>query len=141
MPVFTRLSTQESDNLLLARELLEVCTFARIFAFYGELGAGKTTFIKRCCEALGVTDAVTSPTFNLVHEYQANDQIVYHFDFYRIKSETEAYDMGCDEYFASGHHCFIEWPERIPSLLPPDAVAVHMQLAADQQRTIQVTYK
>ncbi|MBP5392587.1 MAG: tRNA (adenosine(37)-N6)-threonylcarbamoyltransferase complex ATPase subunit type 1 TsaE, partial [Bacteroidaceae bacterium] len=96
-----------------------------VFAFYGKMGAGKTTFIKSICEALGVKDVVTSPTFAIVNEYaDAKGQPVYHFDFYRIKNLREAYDMGCEEYFYSGYPCFIEWPELVEELLPEDTVKV-----------------
>ncbi|RMG30982.1 MAG: tRNA (adenosine(37)-N6)-threonylcarbamoyltransferase complex ATPase subunit type 1 TsaE [Bacteroidetes bacterium] len=136
----TFFSRQEADNPDIAREILKTCINHRIFAFYGELGAGKTTLIKAFCEALNMQVVVTSPTFNLVNEYTDEKLTVYHFDFYRIKSEIEAYDMGCDEYFDSGNYCFIEWPERIPSLLPDEAVHIHIESLNDHQRMIQVTY-
>ena len=111
----------------------------RVFAFYGKMGAGKTTFIKAVCEAMGVTDVVTSPTFAIVNEYaDAAGRPVYHFDFYRIKNLREAYDMGCEEYFYSGNPCFIEWPELIDGLLPEDTVSVTIEVLEDETRTITI---
>ena len=97
-----------------------------VFAFYGKMGAGKTTFIKAICEALGVTDVITSPTFAIVNEYRSEEdnELIYHFDFYRIKKLEEVYDMGYEDYFYSGALCFIEWPELVEELLPMDAVKV-----------------
>lgn len=111
----------------------------RCFAFYGKMGAGKTTFVKALCEQLGVEDAVTSPTFAIVNEYEAaNSCPIYHFDFYRIKKLSEAYDIGCDEYFYSGHPCFIEWPELIEELLPEETINVSIEELADGKRKITV---
>jgi len=90
----------------------------RIFLFYGDMGAGKTTLIKSLCSFLGTEDTVTSPTFAIVNEYQRPEDKIYHFDFYRLKDQTEALDMGYEEYFYAGAYCFIEWPEKIPDLLP-----------------------
>ena len=117
---------------------------ATVFAFYGKMGAGKTTFIKAVCEALGVTDVITSPTFAIVNEYRSDEtgdlrsllrastvNLIYHFDFYRIKTVGEVYDMGYEDYFYSGALCFIEWPELIEELLPDDAVRVTIEEAAD----------
>lgn len=96
-----------------------------VFAFYGKMGAGKTTFIKAVCECLGVEDVINSPTFAIVNEYSsASGELIYHFDFYRIKKLEEVYDMGYEDYFYSGALCFIEWPELIEELLPEDAVRV-----------------
>ena len=109
----------------------------RVFAFYGRMGAGKTTFIKAVCEAMGVKDVVASPTFAIVNEYaDAEGQPVYHFDFYRIKNLKEAYDMGCEEYFFSGFPCFIEWPELVEELLPENTVSVIVEVHEDESRTI-----
>ena len=107
-----------------------------VFAFYGKMGAGKTTFIKAICEELGVNDVITSPTFAIVNEYTAQDGPVYHFDFYRIKKLEEVYDMGFEDYFYSGALCLIEWPELIEEVLPEDAVKVSIQEKEDGSRAI-----
>lgn len=109
----------------------------RVFAFYGKMGAGKTTFIKALCTELGVDDVITSPTFAIVNEYTAGDgSPIYHFDFYRIKKLDEVYDMGYEDYFYSGALCFIEWPELIEDVLPGDAVSVRIEEAEDGSRTV-----
>ncbi len=100
------------------------------------MGAGKTTFIKAVCEALGVEDVITSPTFAIVNEYETPSSPVYHFDFYRIKRLEEVYDMGYEDYFYSGALCFIEWPELIEELLPADAVRVTISEQADGTRLV-----
>ena len=109
-----------------------------VFAFYGKMGAGKTTFIKAICEELGVTDIITSPTFAIINEYRSDStgELIYHFDFYRIKKLEEVYDMGYEDYFYSGALCFIEWPELIEDLLPGDAIAVKIEEQADGSRLI-----
>ena len=108
-----------------AREFIQHIGEARVFAFYGKMGAGKTTFVKAICEELGCTDVITSPTFAIVNEYtSSNNTPIYHFDFYRIKKLDEVYDMGYEEYFYSGALCLIEWPELIEEILPDDAIRV-----------------
>ena len=120
-----------------AREFVNYIGDRRVFAFYGSMGAGKTTFIKAICEELGVEDVVTSPTFAIVNEYGLPDgDCIYHFDFYRIKKLEEVYDMGFEDYFYSGALCFIEWPELIEEVLPEDAVKVNITENADGSRTI-----
>lgn len=110
-----------------------------VFAFYGKMGAGKTTFIKAVCKALGVDDVVTSPTFAIVNEYRTDTaELIYHFDFYRIKKLEEVYDMGYEDYFDSGALCFIEWPELIEELLPADVVKVKIDVEPDDSRLITV---
>jgi len=107
-----------------------------VFAFYGKMGAGKTTFIKAICEELGVDDVITSPTFAIVNEYTAQDGPVYHFDFYRIKKIEEVYDMGFEDYFYSGALCLIEWPELIEEVLPEDALKVTIEEKEDGSRAV-----
>jgi len=110
----------------------------RIFAFYGEMGAGKTTFIKALCEEMQVLDYVTSPTFALINEYKTkDDNTIFHFDFYRIKSINEAFDFGYEDYFYSGDYCFIEWPELIEPLLPSIAVKVSIKEIENGKRIIE----
>ena len=120
-----------------ARKFVDEMGENRVFAFYGKMGAGKTTFIKAICEAMGVKDVVASPTFAIVNEYaDAEGQPVYHFDFYRIKNLREAYDIGCEEYFYSGYPCFIEWPEMVEELLPEDVVNVRIEVSENEERTV-----
>jgi tRNA threonylcarbamoyladenosine biosynthesis protein TsaE len=108
-----------------------------VYAFYGEMGAGKTTFIKAICEELCVTDVITSPTFAIVNEYtDGNGAPIYHFDFYRIKKLEEVYDMGYEDYFYSDSLCLIEWPELIEELLPDDVTKVHIIEQSDGSRKI-----
>ena len=110
---------------------------SKVFAFYGKMGAGKTTFIKALCEELGVEDVITSPTFALVNEYTSGSgDPIYHFDFYRIKKIDEVYDMGYEDYFYGGNLCFLEWPELIEDLLPEDVIKVHIVTEEDGSRTI-----
>ncbi|MDD2304310.1 MAG: tRNA (adenosine(37)-N6)-threonylcarbamoyltransferase complex ATPase subunit type 1 TsaE [Prolixibacteraceae bacterium] len=111
-----------------ARLLLNNFPNDRIFAFYGAMGAGKTTFIKAICHELGSNDYVTSPTFALINEYSTTEgSVVYHFDFYRIKKLEEAFDLGYEDYIYSGNYCFIEWPEMIEQLLPEGIVEVRIK--------------
>jgi tRNA threonylcarbamoyladenosine biosynthesis protein TsaE len=119
-----------------ASEIISFSGDSRIFLFYGEMGSGKTTLIKSLCEHLGVTEPVTSPTFSIVNEYEGRDSRIFHFDFYRLKNETEALDMGYEEYFYSGAYCFIEWPEKIPSLLPGHYARVKIEVKGEYSRQI-----
>ncbi len=122
-----------------AAEFLRELGDKRIVAFYGSMGAGKTTFIKAICDVLGVTDTVNSPTFAIVNEYlAANGESVYHFDFYRIKKIEEAYDFGYEDYFYSGNLCLIEWPELIEELLPEDTVRVKIEEIEGGERELTV---
>ena len=111
-----------------------------VFAFYGKMGAGKTTFIKAICEELGVTDVINSPTFAIVNEYRSDEtgELIYHFDFYRIKKLDEVYDMGYEDYFYSGALCFIEWPELVEEVLPGDAVKVTIEEVEDETRSVRL---
>lgn len=123
----------------LATQIINDYSDKRVFAFYAPMGAGKTTFIKKLCEALGVTDSISSPTFSIVNEYRtANGKKIFHFDFYRIKSVSEAYDMGYEDYFYSDVFCFIEWPEKILELLPEDYVKVSISIGENEQRIFTV---
>lgn len=122
-----------------ARQFVRQMGDARVFAFYGRMGAGKTTFIKAVCRELGVEDVITSPTFALVNEYTAGDgSPVFHFDFYRVRSLEEVYDMGYEDYVYSGALCLMEWPELVEGLLPGDAVSVTIHVGADGSRAIDV---
>lgn len=120
-----------------AGEFLRQTRGVRIYAFYGSMGAGKTTFISAVCAALGVQDEVASPTFTIVNEYRAADgTLVYHFDFYRIDKVSEALDIGYSEYIDSDGICLMEWPEKIEELIPEDALRVHITEEADGSRTL-----
>ena len=121
-----------------AREFIAAMGDNTVFALYGKMGAGKTTFVKALCEELGVTDVITSPTFAIVNEYRSDEggELIYHFDFYRIKKLGEVYDMGYEDYFYSGALCFIEWPELVEELLPGNAVKVTIEELEDGSRKI-----
>ena len=122
-----------------AQEFIAQMGESRIFAFYGTMGAGKTTFVKALCEAMGVTDTVNSPTFAIVNEYDTpSGRPIYHFDFYRIKRLAEVYDMGYEDYFYGRGLCFIEWPELIEELLPEDTVRVNIVEQADGSRIVKI---
>ena len=122
-----------------ARSFIEQMGDHTIFAFYGKMGTGKTTFIKALCEELGVEDGITSPSFAIVNEYHSPTAgPIFHFDFYRIKKLEEVYDMGYEDYFYSGHLCLIEWPELIEDLLPDDAVRIHIEELSDGQREVKI---
>jgi len=110
----------------------------KIFLFYGEMGAGKTTLIKSICEYLGTSELATSPTFSIVNEYLMPGGKLYHFDFYRLKNETEALDMGYEEYFYSGNYCFIEWPEKISGLLPDHFIRINIKVTGENAREISI---
>ena len=125
-----------SDIRRTARQFMQHIGDSTVLAFYGDMGAGKTTFIKALCEEMGVEDVITSPTFAIVNEYSAAGQPVYHFDFYRIKSIREVYDMGYEDYFYSGNLCLIEWPELIDDLLPDDAMRIRIAEQPDGRRTV-----
>ncbi|HMV08689.1 MAG TPA: tRNA (adenosine(37)-N6)-threonylcarbamoyltransferase complex ATPase subunit type 1 TsaE [Cyclobacteriaceae bacterium] len=121
-----------------AEQLIREAGPLRVIVFQGEMGSGKTTFIKAICHALGVNDGMSSPTFSIVNEYEGTSgQTIYHFDFYRLKNELEAYDIGTEEYLDSGSYCLIEWPEKIAGLLPQKYFEVSIRKTDnDQQRTI-----
>ena len=118
-----------NDISQVADRILEYTSFSKRYIFYGEMGVGKTTLIKALSLQLGTVDIVSSPTFSIVNEYAINDaQKIYHFDFYRLENESEALDIGVNEYFASDNYCFIEWPERIPSLVEDDMIVIKIKL-------------
>ncbi|MGM9804047.1 MAG: tRNA (adenosine(37)-N6)-threonylcarbamoyltransferase complex ATPase subunit type 1 TsaE [Muribaculaceae bacterium] len=124
-----------------ARQFIDAMADYNVFAFYGEMGAGKTTFINAICTELGVTDTTNSPSFSIVNEYRSDTtaELIYHFDFYRLDDEREAEDIGVDDYFESGAICLIEWPERIDSLLPDHTVRVDIKPNSDDSRTVTLT--
>jgi tRNA threonylcarbamoyladenosine biosynthesis protein TsaE len=123
-----------------AREIARLLDQTRVWLFHGDLGSGKTTLIKALGNVLGVTDAMSSPTFSIVNEYECPQfEKVYHFDFYRIRSEAEALDIGIEEYFDSGYPCFIEWPEKLPSLLPESRGEVTITIENETNRTIAIS--
>jgi tRNA threonylcarbamoyladenosine biosynthesis protein TsaE len=121
-----------------AKQFIAAMEDNTVFAFYGKMGAGKTTFIKAICEELGVTDVINSPTFAIVNEYRSDEtgELIYHFDFYRIQKLDEVYDMGYEDYFYSGALCFIEWPELVEEVLPGDAVKVIIEEGEDGTRSV-----
>jgi len=123
-----------------AKEFIKEIGGHTVFAFYGKMGAGKTTFIKAICEELGVEDVINSPTFAIVNEYRSEHtmELIYHFDFYRINQIREALDIGADDYFESGAICLIEWPEKVEEILPEDTVKVLIEENEDGSRTIQI---
>ena len=121
--------------------LIENTPQQKVYLFQGAMGAGKTTFIKAICNYLGVIGNTSSPTFSIVNAYDSNQGELYHFDFYRLKDETEAYDLGYEEYFYSGCYCFIEWPEKIPNLVPEDAIYVEIRVQEDLSRIIEIKSK
>ena len=130
-------STDELHNA--AEQLIRFADNEKIFLFYGDMGAGKTTLIKSLCQLLGVGGPATSPTFSIVNEYVGTDDKIYHFDFYRLKKQEEALDMGYEEYFYSGSYWFIEWPEKITDLLPDHYIRIDIKVLTDTER--QLTFK
>ncbi len=132
-------SIDELDGL--ATRLLNFAGENKLIALSGAMGSGKTTFIKAICKQLGVRDSMNSPTFSLMNEYIGKgENPIYHFDFYRIKNEREAIDIGCEEYFYSGHYCFVEWSEKIINLLPKEMVRVLIEVLAIQDETRLITF-
>lgn len=120
-----------------SKQFIQLIGDHKIFAFQGEMGAGKTTFIKAICQQLGVIENITSPTFAIVNEYIAsNDTPIYHFDCYRLKNIEEAFNIGAEDYFYSGNLCFIEWPEKIEDILPSNTVVVKIKVKPDKSREI-----
>lgn len=131
--------TSEQELPKIAVQLIEAFGKQRVVLFYGEMGVGKTTLIKQLCKQLGVDEETTSPTFSIVNEYLSNEgSSIYHFDFYRIEEEAEVFDLGYEDYFYGGNYCFIEWPEKIPNLLPKDTVTLKIELGEGNERLIEV---
>lgn len=127
-----------ADLRKVAGELLRAAGTTKVWCFDGEMGFGKTTLIKVVCEELGVTGGTSSPTFSIINEYQSDKgETIFHFDFYRLKKESEAYDMGVEEYFESGFYCFVEWPERIPTLYPLHYFKVRISEETNSTRIIE----
>ncbi len=128
-----------SDLVPVSNQLLALASDTSVWCFRGEMGAGKTTLIKAICDQLGVQDAMSSPTFSIVNEYSDKENnSIYHFDFYRIKNEEEAREIGVEEYFYSGNYCFIEWPEKVEGLLPTDRVEIIINLVSSDRREIKL---
>ncbi len=123
-----------------AKKLLAYSGYRKSLAFYGPMGAGKTTFIKVICRVLGAEDIVSSPTFTLVNEYRTkNGQVLYHLDFFRIKDKSEVLDFGIEEYFSSGSYCFMEWPEMIEDMLPEESVRIRITAGRGNQRILDIS--
>nr|WP_294874384.1 tRNA (adenosine(37)-N6)-threonylcarbamoyltransferase complex ATPase subunit type 1 TsaE [uncultured Pedobacter sp.] len=129
-------SLSDLDQAAIA--LLDFAGTEKIFVFEGDMGAGKTTFIKVIAKALGVKELVSSPTFSIVNEYEGKGNTFYHFDFYRIKNLQEAYDIGYEEYFFSGNTCFIEWPEKVEELLPEHYIKVEIKMLGENERVLSI---
>jgi len=128
---------QEDELCAVAKMILEKYN-SKVFLFYGEMGVGKTSFIKKFCKELGVSDVVSSPTFSIVNQYSnVNDEIIYHFDFYRTEKKEEVFDIGYEEYLFSSSYCFIEWPEKLEDLLPTNYLKINMKLD-DNNRIINI---
>jgi len=123
-----------------ARRILEYTSGKKLLAFYGSMGAGKTTIIKAVCKILGAEDIVTSPTFTLVNEYRTTTgEVLYHIDFYRIKKKEEVLDLGIEEYFNSGSFCLMEWPELIGEILPPETVIIKITVDKKEHRFLEIS--
>lgn len=136
------LSYNEEELLSVAEKLISVGKDNSVWVFEGEMGAGKTTLIKAIAKGFSIIDVVSSPTFSLVNEYRnTKNEVFYHFDFYRIKNEEEASDIGVDEYFHSGDYCFVEWPSLIPSLLPDDYILVELTIVSTTERKLCISKK
>jgi tRNA threonylcarbamoyladenosine biosynthesis protein TsaE len=123
---------------LISAQILNYLADYRVILFFAPMGAGKTTLINELCRQLGVTDQPSSPTFSIVNEYQSSNGSIFHFDFYRLKDEGEAYDLGYEEYFFSGNYCFVEWPEKIMNLLPPTVISIFISVLEDGTRKIEL---
>ncbi len=123
-----------------AQKIIVFAGTQKIFLFYGDMGAGKTTLIKALCKNLGTHDNIASPTFSIVNEYKTETAGIYHFDLYRLKNQNEALDMGFEEYLYSGNYCFVEWPERIPDLLPLHYISIKITVTGNDTRLLNIVY-
>ena len=141
LKTFTITSLEEIDKVAgdFIQYISESDLQSNIFAFYGKMGAGKTTFIKAICKVLGVKDIVNSPTFTIINEYRSSRGPIYHFDFYRINRLQEAFDIGTEDYFAGNGLCLIEWPEKIAEILPEDHIKVTISTNEDLSRTVEIS--
>ncbi len=139
-PQFKKKQVSIDELESVADELVATFRDSRIFAFYGKMGSGKTTFIREICKSLQSADTVTSPTFAIINEYRTvTGRSLFHFDFFRLKNLEEAYDLGYEDYFYGNDYCLIEWPEKVESLLPVNCVEVKISEDGDQTRTIEAT--
>ncbi|PCJ25818.1 MAG: tRNA (adenosine(37)-N6)-threonylcarbamoyltransferase complex ATPase subunit type 1 TsaE [Flavobacteriales bacterium] len=129
----------EQELKTIASALIQDFRDQKVILFYGEMGVGKTTLIKVICKQLGVEEVTNSPTFSIINEYlSTTNESIYHFDFYRIEKEAEVFDLGYEDYFYSGNYCFVEWPEKIPNLLPNNSVKVNIVQDEENNRIISV---
>lgn len=137
----TAFFAQNTDALHpIAKDIITQLPKGSVVALYGEMGAGKTTFVHALCNEMGIKGAINSPTFSIINEYETgNGELVYHFDFYRINSIEEAYDLGYEEYFNAGYYCFIEWPQLVESLLPTSVIRINIEVLTDETRKITLT--
>lgn len=134
-----KLNYKLSELKNISTKILSHFNSPKTLLFYGEMGVGKTTLIKELVKQLGVTDATSSPTFSLVNEYQGSDNSVFHFDFYRIEHEEEVYDIGIEDYFYQNAWCLAEWPEKIPNIIPEDAIVIKIYKNSDDTRTLEIS--
>lgn len=119
-------------------QILKIAEQQKVFLFYGEMGAGKTTLINKICKHLGTTDHTSSPTFSIVNEYLIPDGSIFHFDFYRLKNQNEAFDLGYEDYFYSGNYCMVEWPQKITDLLPKNYLKIEIEAVDENKRVIEI---
>jgi len=134
-----KLTYQLTDIKQISEAIISYIASPKTLLFYGGMGVGKTTLIKEIAKLLGVTDATSSPTFSLVNEYQGNNTKVFHFDFYRIETEEEVYDIGIEDYFYQNAWCLVEWPNKIPNIIPQDAIVIQLNKNLDGSRSIEIT--
>ena len=134
-----RIEVNGVDELAhVSQQILDFAADEKIFMIYGQMGAGKTTLINSLCAVLGTKDKTSSPTFSIVNEYSLTKGSIFHFDFYRLKNQTEALDFGYEDYFYSGNYCFVEWPEKIPDLWPDSFIEIKIEVVDDDKRVIEL---